>query len=238
MRLDVALVARGIARSRNQAAVMVRHGLVSLDGAVVSKVSYPVTEQCFIETAGEQWVSRAALKLLGALDASNTHVPLRVLDAGASTGGFTAVCLDRGAQQVFAVDVGHGQLAAELRDDPRVTVRENLNLRTLTLADLDGSQVDLVVADVSFISLTLILEPMLSVLKDGGAALLLIKPQFEVGRQLLGAGGVVTDPEVRESAVADVVAAAACLGWFCDWRGISVLPGAAGNVEFFVRLSR
>ena len=238
MRLDVALVVRGLARSRNQAAGIVRQGRVTVDGVEVRRVSHRVVEQSVIATRDDPWVSRAAHKLLGALDASGTSVPERVLDAGASTGGFTAVCLERGARRVFSVDVGHGQLVSELREDPRVLVREGLNLRGLQLEDLDGEQVDLVVADVSFISLTLLLEPMLSVLADGGTALLLVKPQFEVGRQLLGAGGVVRDPALRQSAVDGVVAAAARLRWNCDWQGESTLPGAAGNVEFFIRLTR
>lgn len=238
MRLDVALVMRGLARSRNQAAEVVRSGHVTVDGIEIRKVSHPVTEESVIETVDDPWVSRAAHKLLGALDASGTTVPQRVLDAGASTGGFTAVCLDRGAQQVFAVDVGHGQLVPELRSDPRVVVREGLNLRDLQLDDLDGHQVDLVVGDVSFISLTLLLEPMLAVLSDSGTALLLVKPQFEVGRELLGAGGVVKDPALRQSAVDGVVTAAAHLGWVCTWQGESRLPGATGNVEIFVALTR
>lgn len=238
MRLDVALVARGLARSRNQAAWMVREGRVTVDGIEVRKVSHTVEPDVIIATRDDPWVSRAAHKLIGALDASGIEVPARVLDAGASTGGFTAVCLDRGAELTFAVDVGHGQLAPELRNDPRVVVREGLNLRGLGLADLDGDPVDLVVADVSFISLTLLLEPMLAVLAEDGRALLLVKPQFEVGRELLGASGVVRDPTIRRSSVAGVVAAAARLGWNCDWQGESCLPGTAGNVEFFVSLTR
>ncbi len=238
MRLDLALVARGLARSRNQAAGLIREGRVTVDGVEVNTASHQVMPNSVVETTADAWVSRAAHKLLGALDASGTRVPSRVLDAGASTGGFTAVCLDRGAQRVFAVDVGHAQLAEELRRDPRVVVREGLNLRDLEIDDLDGEQVDLVVADLSFISLTLVLKPMLAVLTDSGKALLLVKPQFEVGREHLGAGGVVKDHSLRRSAVDGVVAAAAQLGWVSDWQAESTLPGAAGNVEFFVRLTR
>ncbi len=238
MRLDVALVLRGLTRSRNQAAALLREGLVTVDGVVITKASHPVGEAVSIHCASDAWVSRAAHKLLGALDDSATTVPSRVLDAGASTGGFTQVCLERGAQKVFAVDVGHGQLVRELREDPRVVVREGLNLRGLVMDDLDGEPVGLVVGDVSFISLTLILAPMLSVLRDDGAALLLVKPQFEVGRALLGAGGVVRDPALRAHAVQSVLDVASTLGWRCDWQGESELPGSAGNVEFFVRLTR
>ncbi len=238
MRLDVALVARGLARSRNQAAQLIRRGRVRVDAVENRKPSHPVAEQSAIETDEDPWASRAAHKLLGALEESGTHVPARVLDAGASTGGFTAVCLERGAERVYAVDVGHGQLVPELRHDPRVVVREGLNLRTLRLDDLDGELVDLVVADLSFISLTLVLEPMLTTLTDSGTALLLVKPQFEVGRDLLGASGVIKDPTLRQSAVDRVIEAAAAAGWVCDWQGQSVLPGASGNVEFFIRLTR
>lgn len=234
----MALVARGLARSRNQAATLIRQGLVTVNGDVVSKPSHPVTQSVSIAADVDPWVSRAAHKLLGALDDAGVGVGERVLDAGASTGGFTQVCLARGAHRVFAVDVGHDQLAPELRADPRVVVREGLNLRDLVVADLDGEPVDLVVGDVSFISLLLVLEPMLSVLRPAGAALLLVKPQFEVGRHLLADGGVVRDPALRQAAVDAVVAAAAGLGWRCGWQAESRLPGAAGNVEFFVWLTR
>ncbi|MEO7588633.1 MAG: TlyA family RNA methyltransferase [Arachnia sp.] len=233
----MALVARGLARSRTHAATLVREGKVSVDGLVVTKPSLPVTAGSAIHADTDRWVSRAAHKLLGALDDSGTLVGPRVLDAGASTGGFTQVCLERGAVRVFAVDVGHDQLVPELRDDPRVVVREGLNLRHLVLDDLDGQPVDLVVGDVSFISLTLVLGPLLSVLRPGGCALLLVKPQFEVGRELLGAGGVVRDPALQRAAVDTVVDTASALGWRCDWRAESALPGTAGNVEFFVRLT-
>ncbi len=238
MRLDVALVARGLARSRNQGATLVRQGRVTVDGVVISKPSHRVTEAASIHASGDAWVSRAAHKLLGALDDSHTRMPARVLDAGASTGGFTQVCLERGAEKVFAVDVGHGQLVPELRSDPRVVVREGLNLRDLVLDDLDAEPVDLVVGDVSFISLKLVLEPILSVVRSDGAALLLVKPQFEVGRALLGDGGVVRDPGLRRDAVQSVLDASSALGWRCDWQGESKLPGSSGNVEFFVALTR
>lgn len=238
MRLDLALVARGLARSRTRAAALVRQGCVTVDGVVITRASHPVAEDSRVESMGDAWVSRAAHKLLGALESSNTPMPPRVLDAGASTGGFTQVCLSLGADTVFAVDVGHGQLVPELRDDPRVVVREGLNLRGLTIDDLDGRSVDLIVGDVSFISLTLVLAPLLSVLRSDGAALLMVKPQFEVGRALLGEGGVVRDPRHRADAVQSVVDAASALGWHCDWQGESVLPGSAGNIEIFVRLTR
>ena len=238
MRLDVALVARGLARSRTQAARLLADGRVTLNGVPAAKASTPVGDGDEIAAVEERWVSRAAHKLLGALDDSGVTVSGRVLDAGASTGGFTQVCLDRGAGRVYAVDVGHGQLADPVAADPRVVVHEGLNLRDLTLDHLDGAPVDLVVGDVSFISLTLLLPSLLGTLTRGGEALLLVKPQFEVGRERLGQGGIVRDPALRERAVDDVVAAAEELGWRERWRGESRLPGTSGNVEYFVHFVR
>ncbi|MFV0427936.1 MAG: TlyA family RNA methyltransferase [Arachnia sp.] len=237
MRLDVALVERGLVRSRAQAARLIADGQVSIDTDVVRKPSTQVGPRSKLRLGTQPWVSRAAHKLIGALDESGTAVPARVLDAGASTGGFTQVCLARGAKQVYAVDVGHGQLAAEVRADPRVRVSEGLNLKDLTLSDVGEAPVDLIVGDVSFISLTLVLPATLGVLAPSGQALLLVKPQFEVGRDNLGPGGVVSDPALHRAAVERVVVVARHLGWRCDWRGISQLPGISGNREFFVRLA-
>lgn len=238
MRLDVALVTRGLVRSRNQAARLIADGQVTVDGVLAGKPSQPVSEGTEIAATIDPWVSRAAHKLIGALDDSGTAVSGRVLDAGASTGGFTQVCLEHGADLVYAFDVGHDQLAPELGQDPRIVRRDGLNLRDLVLDDVDGVPVDLIVGDLSFISLTLLLEPLLAVLAEGGTALLLVKPQFEVGRARLGNGGVVRDDNLRQQAVADVVGAAAALGWRCDWQGVSRVPGADGNVEYFVRFTR
>lgn len=185
----------------------------------------------------EPYVSRAAYKLLGALDASGVTVPERVLDAGASTGGFTQVLLERGAQTVYAVDVGHDQLVPELRDDPRVVVREGFNLRDLTLADLGGQPVPLLVADLSFISLTKLLPRFLDVLTPSGAALLLIKPQFEVGRSGLN-HGVVRSEELRQQGIETVLEAADAVGLSCRWRADAVLSGADGNLEHFALVGR
>lgn len=238
MRLDRTLAERGLVRSRNQAASLIAQGKVLVDGIPATKASQQVFPTTGLEVLGQPPVSRAAHKLLGALDASRTTVPARVMDAGASTGGFTSVCLERGATRVYAVDVGHDQLAEELRRDPRVVSHEGLNLRDLRLDHVESVPVDLVVADISFISLTTVLGPMLRVLADDGKALLLVKPQFEVGRERLGAGGVVRDPALHREAVARVADAAARLGWGCDWQGQSPLPGLGGNVEFFLRLNR
>lgn len=237
-RLDLVLVARGLARSRSQAAELIRSGRVSIDGTPVRRPSLPVGAQTRLEVQTDPWVSRAAHKLLGALDGSGIAVPGRVLDAGASTGGFSQVLLARGARRVYAVDVGHGQLDPVLRADPRVVVREGLNLRELTLADLEDEAVELAVADVSFISLTLLLEPIFAVLSGQGSALLMVKPQFEVGRAGLDRTGVVRSRLLREQAVESVVDEAARLGWTNPWRQESVLPGPAGNVEYFCLFHR
>ncbi|WP_296140491.1 TlyA family RNA methyltransferase [uncultured Tessaracoccus sp.] len=234
MRLDVALTTRGLARSRSQAAALVTDGRVRVDGVVRTKPSTRVASEQRIEADVEPWVSRAAHKLLGALDESGIAVPPRVLDAGASTGGFTQVCLSRDAERVYCVDVGHGQLAPTIAADPRTVVHEGLNLRDLTLAHLDDEPVGLVVGDVSFISLRLLLPTLLPVCT--GTALLLVKPQFEVGRDGLGSGGIVRDPGRRRAAVDAVVEAAEALGWHEQWRGVSRLPGTHGNEEYFVAL--
>ena len=179
-RLDRALVEAGLARSRAQASDAIRAGRVSVNGVVASRPSQTVCGTDLLDLAGaDHYVSRAAHKLAGALAASGIAVPSRVLDAGASTGGFTQVLLEAGAERVYAVDVGHDQLVPTLREDPRVVVRERLNLRDLTLADLDGEPVDLVVGDVSFISLTLLLAPLFGVLRpDSG----LFTPEVGAGR--------------------------------------------------------
>ncbi len=236
MRLDHALVARGLVASRSRAQELIRAGQVRVGARVVDKPSHQVADEP-LTVQDDGYVSRAAHKLIGALDDSGTPVAGRVLDAGASTGGFTQVLLERGAGHVYAVDVGHDQLAEPVRSDPRVTNLERTNLRDLDLAHVDGNPVDLVVADVSFISLRLLLAPLLAVVAPGGTLLLMVEPQVEVGRAVLGKGGVVRDEGQRLGAVAEVVAAAAQRGCPCDWQGQGRVPGPAGNVEYFIRLS-
>jgi 23S rRNA (cytidine1920-2'-O)/16S rRNA (cytidine1409-2'-O)-methyltransferase len=236
-RLDRELVERGLARSRGQALDAIRDGRVLVNGQVATKGANPTGPDDVIDVfRGDHYVSRAAHKLAGALAGAAVTVPARVLDAGASTGGFTQVLLEAGAQVVYAVDVGHGQLAPELRTDPRVVVHERLNLRDLTLDHTDGEPVELVVGDVSFISLRMLLEPMFGVLSPTGSALLLVKPQFEVGRKGLDSRGVVRDEGRRIRAVAEVAAVAATLGRRVAWQGESGLAGESGNVEYFLHL--
>jgi 23S rRNA (cytidine1920-2'-O)/16S rRNA (cytidine1409-2'-O)-methyltransferase len=235
-RLDVVLVERGLVRSRSHAQQLIVGQKVLVNGLLELKPSREVDGRARLNVEQDRWVSRASHKLIGALDATGIDVPERVLDAGASTGGFTQVLLSRGAKQVYAVDVGHGQLASELRDDPRVRNSEGLNLRDLTLADVDGEPVGLAVADVSFISLKLVVAPVLACVSPAGAALLMVKPQFEVGRDNLDGRGVVRDVNLRVAAVDGVAAACAALGWRESWRGESQLPGQDGNVEYFLGL--
>ena len=240
-RADVALAARGLARSRTEGAALIRAGQVLLDGRPVRRPSDRVAADATLRLRdpGPRYVSRAAHKLVSALEAfPDVGVAgRRALDAGASTGGFTQVLLERGAERVAAVDVGHDQLAPTVRADPRVLVREGLNVRDLTAEDIDGP-VDLVVSDLSFISLRLVLAPLAGVCRPGAELLLMVKPQFEVGRRALPRSGVVTDPDARRDAVVGVAAAA--LGAGLAPRGLarSGLAGQDGNAEFFLRLRR
>ncbi|WP_336708851.1 TlyA family RNA methyltransferase [Oerskovia sp. USHLN155] len=246
-RVDAELVRRGLARSRRQAADLVVAGRVTVDGRTVAKPSLPVTDGQSVAVEQDPtdpgYASRAAFKLAGALDAITATVPVRAprvedascLDLGASTGGFTDVLLRRGARRVVAVDVGHDQLVPALREDPRVVVREGFNVRDLVPGDLDEAP-ELVVADLSFISLRLVLPPVAAVVAPGTDLLLMVKPQFEVGRERLGTGGVVRDPALHGRAVLDVALDAAALGLRPLGVIPSPLPGPSGNREFFVWL--
>lgn len=237
-RLDAELVRRGLARSRDDARFVIEAGLVLVDGVVSSKVTRQVADSVslVVTTNEAKWVSRGAHKLLGALDAFRPlglEVKERnVLDAGASTGGFTQVCLAEGARHVVALDVGYGQLAWPVRTDPRVTVMERFNVRNLTAADVE-IEIDLVVADLSFISLTTVLPALIASTKDSADLVLMVKPQFEVGKSEIG-DGVVRDPELRKWAVLKVIDEAQRLGAGFRAVGASPLPGPQGNVEFFV----
>jgi 23S rRNA (cytidine1920-2'-O)/16S rRNA (cytidine1409-2'-O)-methyltransferase len=238
-RVDAELVRRGLARSRQQAAELIGAGRVSIDGmrAVKPATAVAITANLTVEATDERtWVSRGAHKLIGALDAFGIEVAgRRCLDAGASTGGFTEVLLDRGASEVVAVDVGYGQLAWSLRSDQRVTVIERTNVRDLTADAIDGP-VEAVVADLSFISLATVL-PALTACASGDADIVpMVKPQFEVGREQVGAGGVVSDPELRTAAVLAVAGRAGELGWQTVGATASPLPGPSGNVEYFLWL--
>lgn len=237
-RLDRELVRRGLARSRTHAQAMINAGQVIVDGSVVERPGEQVASSAAIRAPDDRYVSRGAHKLIGALDDFQLSVTGRALDAGASTGGFTQVLLARGCQQVIAIDVGSGQLAPVLGADPRVRHREGINLRDLRLEHVGGVRVDMAVADVSFISLRLLVGPLVSVTRDDGWVLLLVKPQFEVGRELLGKGGVVRTPAHQLQAISGVIDAAGECGWGCVGAVPSRLAGASGNREFFVLLRR
>jgi len=236
-RLDRELVERGLARSRAHAQQQIAAGLVTVNGVLASKPADRVREEDELASARDHYVSRAAHKLLGALDDLDLHLSGRGLDAGSSTGGFTQVLLERGCSLVYAVDVGTDQLVPGLRRDPRVVVREQTNLRELQLRHVGDEPVDVLVADVSFISLVLLVDRLAAVTRTDGQMLLMVKPQFEVGRELLGKGGVVRSPEHHRRAVAGVVAAALERGWHARRVVPSRVPGPAGNFEYFVHLT-
>jgi 23S rRNA (cytidine1920-2'-O)/16S rRNA (cytidine1409-2'-O)-methyltransferase len=239
--LDAELVRRGLARSREVAADLIAANKVLVNGMVVSKSASVVDAQSSIKLADEQdeYVSRGGHKLSGALDHfSYLNVAgVTALDAGASTGGFTDVLLKRGVKKVVAVDVGYGQLAWQLQSDARVKILDRVNVRHLTAAQV-GEQIDLVVADLSFISLKLVLPALFSVASEAANFLVMVKPQFEVGKDKLGAGGVVRDAQLRKEAVAAVAASAYEQGFGCLGVVASPLPGPSGNVEYFLWLQK
>lgn len=242
-RLDAALAARGLARSRTHAATLIAAGLVSVDGRQVVKAAHRVTDAAEITVAAsDHYVGRAAHKLVAALDGFGIDVQDRLaLDMGASTGGFTQVLRERGARRVLAVDVGHGQLAASLREDPGVVSVEGFNVRYMTppsLAEATGESEapSVIVGDLSFISLELVLPAVAAVAAPSADVALLVKPQFEVGRTAVR-GGLVTDPATRADAVARVVWSA----WDAGLRMRGILPspilGSHGNAEYLVHFS-
>ncbi|WP_257183069.1 TlyA family RNA methyltransferase [Corynebacterium cystitidis] len=241
-RLDAELVRRKIARSREQAVDWIKAGQVTVNGFVAQKPATVVEPDASIKVAADeddQWASRGAHKLIGALDVFEQQgvsvVEKRILDAGASTGGFTDVVLRRGAREVIAVDVGYGQLMWRLQNDPRVTVLDRTNIRHLT-PEMMGGQADMMVGDLSFISLKLVLPAIVDCLHEGADLLPMVKPQFEVGKDRLGSGGVVRSNELRAEVTKDVAVFAAELGLSCRGVVASPLPGPSGNVEYFLWL--
>lgn len=237
-RLDKELVSRALAPSRTRAAQLISTGQVTLNGAVTLKPSTTVDAEARITVAAQHhWVSRAAHKLIGALEAFPEVQPtgLRCLDAGASTGGFTQVLLHHGASHVVAADVGHDQLAHQLREHPQVTNREGINLRHVQPGDL-GGPFDLIVADLSFISLKLVLEPLARLAAPHADLLIMVKPQFEIGRDRLPRTGVVSSPAQRREAVAGVIASSTRAGLRVVGLTRSPLAGQDGNAEFFLHL--
>jgi 23S rRNA (cytidine1920-2'-O)/16S rRNA (cytidine1409-2'-O)-methyltransferase len=235
-RLDILLVERGLAESRQRAVALILAGKVKVDGCQASKAGQRVSTEAKVELVAQNqtYVSRGGFKLASALDSFSLQVNnLVTMDVGASTGGFTDCLLQRGAKKVYAIDVGYGQLAWQLRQEPRVVILERCNVRYLTSEQV-SELVDLAVIDTSFISLTKVIPKVLEFVKRGGKLLALIKPQFEVGRGQVGKGGVVRDPELHKQVVRDIE-------HFCESQGMEVggvkessLLGPKGNREFFV----
>jgi 23S rRNA (cytidine1920-2'-O)/16S rRNA (cytidine1409-2'-O)-methyltransferase len=241
LRLDAELVRRKLARSREHASELIAAGRVTVAGTTATKSATGVTTDAAIVLiegeSGPEYVSRGGHKLAGALD---VFEPLGLivrgrvaLDAGASTGGFTDVLLRRGADQVIAVDVGYGQLAWSIQQDARVTVLDRTNVRDLSSDQLPALP-DLVVGDLSFISLGLVLPSLVAVAARDADLALMVKPQFEVGKDRLGNGGVVRDPELRLETITQVADHAARLGLGIRAICASPLPGPSGNVEYFL----
>ena len=237
-RLDIELLARGLADSRQRAQGLILSGKVLVDGQKVEKAGALVGPGSEIRLIGEDipYVSRGGLKLRAALDVFGIDVTgLVCADIGASTGGFTDCMLQAGAARVYAVDVGYGLLDLKVRNDPRVVVIERTNARLLT-PDIIGEPVDLATVDVSFISLKLVLGPVRSVVKEGGSIVALVKPQFEVGRARVGKGGIVRDEDDRLAACQAVREFAAGLGMSVLGEMESPVRGAKGNVEYLMHI--
>ena len=239
-RLDAELVRRGLAVSRTQAQHLIAEGSVSVRGAAATKAATMVDAGDAIlirERAEAPYASRAGHKLAGALDRLELSVEGRcVLDAGAAHGGFTDVALRRGAVRVVAVDVAYGQLDWRLREDPRVVVVERTNVRTVTSAEVGEPAPDVVVADLSFISLALVIPALRRVAAGDADFALMVKPQFEAGRDAVARGGVVRDPQAWATSMAAAAAAAQAAGLGLAGACVSPLPGPAGNIEFFLHL--
>jgi 23S rRNA (cytidine1920-2'-O)/16S rRNA (cytidine1409-2'-O)-methyltransferase len=241
IRLDALLVARGLAGSRERARALILAGQVRVNDRTVSKAGAPVApdSQVTLVEPDHPYVGRGGVKLAHALDAFAIDPTGRLaLDVGASTGGFTDVLLRRGARQVVALDVGHGQLDWKLRNDPRVVVLERVNARTLTTDHLpvDARAFDVITIDVSFISLRQVLPAIAPLLRPDGDLVALVKPQFEAGREEVGRGGIVRDPAVHARVLDEVTGAANALGLTRVGETRSSIAGVEGNQEFFLHL--
>lgn len=237
-RLDASLVERGLVATRSRARDAILRGHVSVDGRIETKASLAVgaDQQVTVNDPAGGYVSRAALKLAAGLDHFGIDPQGRMaLDIGASTGGFTQLLLERGAAHVLAIDVGHGQMHPTVAADPRVTLHEGLNARELTRAELGGRAINLVVSDVSFISLTLALPPALALAEPGAEGIFLVKPQFEAGREAIGKGGLLRNPGEAEAIAARLFD---WLGAQTGWQPLGLIPspiaGGDGNREFLL----
>ena len=241
MRLDLYLFQNGFVKSRQRAKSLIEEGNVKINGAIATKPSYEMdlaTEYKIEIIDSCPYVSRGGLKLEKILEITKVDVENKTcLDIGASTGGFTHCLLLKGAKRVYAVDSGTDQLSAELRKDPRITSMENYNARNLSIDDI-GERVDIITIDVSFISQNLIMPCACRILKDDGVYLSLIKPQFEVGRALVGKGGIVKDKRARLIAVQSVMECACNLGLICTEFSKSPIQGGDGNIEYLAAFSK
>ncbi len=242
-RLDAELVRRGLARSREQARSLVEQGRVRVQGSTAAKPATMVDDAAAVTVDDDPddpgYASRGAWKLAGALERMGGPpvAGRKCLDAGASTGGFTDVLLRAGATHVICVDVGYGLLDWRLRTDDRVTVLDRTNVRLMQPGDLPYAP-DLIVADLSFISLELVLPALFACAAEGSDVVPMVKPQFEVGREAVGEGGVVRDLARRAEAVRRIAETAYRMGWGTQGVAASPLPGPSGNVEFFLWLRR
>ncbi len=238
-RLDAEMVARGIARSRQRAKEMVEAGNVEVNSVRAKKASQEVSpEDVIVSHEEEKYVGRGALKLERAVEEFALDLAGKVcIDIGASTGGFTELMLMKGAAKVYAVDVGTGQLAQSLRDDSRVVNMEGTDIRGVS-PDTIGGRADIVTADVSFISLTLILPKIYELLDESGTAAVLIKPQFEAGRSGIGKNGIVRDRKVHIRVLSDIDSFARSLGFVCEKYVPSPVKGGSGNIEYLVKLRK
>ena len=235
-RLDVLLVKRGLAETREKAKTTLMAGLVLVNGQKIDKAGTMVKEDAELRVLGDAlpYVSRGGLKLEKAMETFNIRMEGKVAaDIGASTGGFTDCALQRGAAKVYAIDVGYGQLAWKLRSDPRVVNMERTNIRYVRPEDI-GELLDFASIDVAFISLTKVLEPAKALLKDTGEIVALIKPQFEAGRGNVGKKGVVRDPEIHRSVIRAVLAYSREIGFFPVGLTFSPIKGPEGNIEYLV----
>jgi len=240
VRIDKLLVDRGLVPSREKAQALVMAGCVLVDEVPVTKPGHAVDPATAIRVRGQDhpYVGRGGVKLAGALKEFGIDPAGKVcMDVGASTGGFTDCLLKNGASKVYAVDVGYGQLAHEIATDARVVVIERTNIRTME-QDRITEQIDIAVIDVSFISLSIVLPAVDRFLAQGAQVIALIKPQFEVGRELVGKGGIVKDPASHELAVSKVKDVGASLGWSCEGVIDSPILGAKGNKEFLVHFKK
>lgn len=243
MRVDLFLTEKGYISSRKKAQTLIDEGKVSIDGRIVKKASQPIDNGEhtveIMQSDEVRFVGRGGLKLEAALDAFGVDAAGKTaLDIGASTGGFTDCLLQRGAQKVYAIDAGVGQLAASLLSNPAVVSIEKMNARNLLPEHIDNTRADLIVMDVSFISATYIIPQFPALMNEGGEAICLVKPQFEVGRAMIGKGGIVRDPSAHASAIKRVCASAEGVGLYPVAIIPSPIEGGDGNREFLLHLVR